>query len=72
MIKDGGGRRATERGAPLKVWEGYFKEPLNRDGKQRRAGATVLCGGESGVGGDHRRGSVDGIEEDEEGKSTRH
>ena len=30
----------------------------------------MLCRGESGVGGDHRGGNADGIEEDEEGKSA--
>ena len=32
MIKDGGGRLVTERGAVLKMWEGYFKELLNWEG----------------------------------------
>ena len=32
VIKDGGRRLVTERGAVLKVWERYFKELLNREG----------------------------------------
>ena len=32
VIKDGGGRLVTERGAVLKVWEGYFNELWNRGG----------------------------------------
>jgi len=37
-----------------------------------RVGARMLCGGESGVGGDHVGGGTDSIEEDEEWKSARH
>ena len=32
VIEDGGGRLVTERGAVLTLWEGYFKELLNREG----------------------------------------
>ena len=49
-----------------------FKTTVERGRKQWRVGATVLCRRESGVGGDHRGGSVDGIEKAEEGKSARH
>ena len=71
VIKDGGLRVASESGAVLKVWGGYFKELFNREGSKDVL-ELLLSGGGSGYGGDHRGASMDGTEEDEEGKSTGH
>ena len=43
-----------------------FQRAVEQGRKQRRSGAIVIWTRESGFGGDHRGGSVDGIKEDEE------
>ena len=72
VIKDGGRRIVTERGAVMKMFEWYFKEVLNREGSNGKLELPCYVKGESRVCRDHRGGSVDGIEKDEEGKSARH
>ena len=71
MIKDGGGRLVTEGGSIEGVGR-IFQRAVEPGREQRQAGSTMLCGGESGVGGDHGGGSADCIEDDEDGKSTGH
>ena len=45
VIKDSGGRLVTERGAVLKVEEGYFRELLNRDKATESCSYHVLWRG---------------------------